>query len=151
MLRSCARVTTSDSRQTNSGESKMSGEVSQRFEQANAVATSASDSLAEVLRKLCDDASCKPTDATSGTSKTQVNADSIELVNHGQVKHMVLPPKWEEGTAEYGTVGNSSFRQFHPPGDPDVRLCFYFRGRRMGDDAAQQFRAILDKPPHALT
>jgi len=76
---------------------------------------------------------------------------AMTIINHGQIEKMPLPQGWEEGQPNSGGIGTRSFREIHPPADPDAKLCFYYRGLPASDGAGKNFKEILDKPPHILT
>ena len=74
-----------------------------------------------------------------------------ESISIGQVSAMSLPPGWKEGKPEKSGTGTSSFREFHPEERPDAKLCFYYRGRRLSEEAGRTFHSILEKPAHILS
>ena len=83
-----------------------------------------------------------PTDKSGGKMGTTVSL--------GQIDQIDIPPGWQEGTAQKPTGGSSLFREFHPADNPEVRLCFYYRGRRISEEAGQAFHSMLEQPPHVL-
>jgi len=76
---------------------------------------------------------------------------TLEVIDHGQIKRMVLPPDWREGERVERVVGNSSLRQFHPSDNDSVTLYFYYRGHDLADHAAGRFRDTLRAPEHRLS
>src|SRR5687768_13635992 len=79
-------------------------------------------------------------------------AESIKITHHGQIAEMSLPRGWVEGSpyAFDGGLGTRSFRETHPPEDPDASLCFFYRGLPIAEDVGKSFKEILEKPPHVL-
>jgi len=76
-----------------------------------------------------------------------------EVKGHGQIAEMSLPKGWIEG-APYrfsGGIGTRSFREIHPPDDPNAMLCFYYRGLPISQEGGQKFHDVLSKPPHDLS
>ncbi len=71
--------------------------------------------------------------------------------NYGQISNMAMPAGWVPGEQLNNVVGNSSFRQFHPSDNPDVRLSFYYRGRRTSEAAGEKFRRLLEERLHLLS
>ncbi len=76
---------------------------------------------------------------------------SLELSDHGQVRKIDIPPGWEEGPNYDGREHSASYKEFHPAGDKDCQLGFYYRGRRTSEAAGKNFHDQLAKPPHALS
>ncbi len=72
------------------------------------------------------------------------------IVSQGQVAEMTLPSGWQEGRTEGAVSGTSSYREFTPENEKDVKVCFFFRGRRMSKDASEAFSKLLKEPAHML-
>ncbi|HEY9868983.1 MAG TPA: hypothetical protein V6D08_07440 [Candidatus Obscuribacterales bacterium] len=89
-----------------------------------------------------------PMDLVSGRSAGKIPGS---LQDHGQIQRMSIPAGWQEGPSSINGAGTSHFREFHPREDPQVKLCFYYRGLRTSREAAKNFRDVLDKPPHVLS
>ncbi len=68
-----------------------------------------------------------------------------DTISIGQVEEMKLPTGWTEGTTSKPVGGSSLFREFHPADDPEAKLCFFYRGRRVSDQSAKDFVAALKK------
>lgn len=81
---------------------------------------------------------------------TILKDESVIIRDHGQIDCMTLPAGWIEGESQYNVVGDSSFRQFHPPKNKDVALCFFYSGRPADDQSAVFFQSLLEQPPHSL-
>lgn len=79
------------------------------------------------------------------TTKTQ------ELVDHGQIDRMTLPHGWEASRSQDGVVGSSTYKDFCPPDNKEVKMAFFFRGRPVSEYAATTFHTLLAKAPHILT
>jgi hypothetical protein len=71
-------------------------------------------------------------------------------VSIGQVHEMKIPSGWMEGQSVKPVGGSSLFREFHPSEDPEVKLCFFYRGRRVSDQSAKAFHSALEQPAHTL-
>jgi len=70
--------------------------------------------------------------------------------NLGQIKFMSLPPDWAEDRRIAAIRANSFLTWFHPPGDGDITIGFFFRGKRAGRLASRNFHELLSLPPHSL-
>lgn len=75
----------------------------------------------------------------------------LEITNYGRIGYISLPPGWVETQQPAGEQDRRRFREFHPPDKPRVKICFFFRGHRTGQESAQAFQSILSKPTHVLT
>lgn len=84
-----------------------------------------------------------PTDKSGGKVATTFSL--------GQIQEMQPPAGWQEGKPVKPTAGSSLYQEFHPADQPDVRLCFYYRGRRVSESAGEAFHDILQKPAHTLS
>ncbi len=76
---------------------------------------------------------------------------SLGRDNYGQISNMAMPAGWVPGEQIDNFVGNSSYKQFHPATDKNVRLSFYYRGRRTTAASGQRFHALLKEPCHLLS
>ncbi len=74
----------------------------------------------------------------------------IEVTGVGQVKTMEVPGNWEAGPDYSKRQHSATYQEFHPTGQRDSQLGFYYRGRRTSEMAGKNFHALLDKPPHTL-
>src|SRR4030095_14258449 len=79
-----------------------------------------------------------------------MTAATTELRHQGQVKRMTLPGGWQEREIDLDDHDLASLREFNPPGVPQVRLCFYYRGIPIDAESASRFRDLLEKPAHDL-
>lgn len=85
-----------------------------------------------------------------------VEAGQLEIIGHGQIKSMVLPPGWvekEEPEAEAAAIGKvDSAVVFHPPEGDAARICLYYRGYplRVGD-FARRFSELVAGQERALS
>lgn len=72
------------------------------------------------------------------------------LPDYGQIDHMNLPEGWHLSQVHHREIGGYSFRQCNPPDDPEVAICFFYRGLGLPPQESQEFCGILTKPPHQL-
>lgn len=77
------------------------------------------------------------------------NSKMTRVSDLGQISEMTLPQDWKLGTTDSGSGG--TFREYHPAGRPEVKICFYYRGQRIGEEEGAAFKAVLDKPAHVLS
>jgi hypothetical protein len=70
------------------------------------------------------------------------------IIDHGQIKRLVLPDDWLEHTAD---SGSANLREFQPTGRQDVRLCLYYRGLPMSTESGGAFKNILHAEKHFLS
>jgi hypothetical protein len=75
----------------------------------------------------------------------------IDLRDHGQVKAMRLPQGWVEAEVNHQPFDLATTRMFHPEGNPQTRLCFYYRGGPVSPNSAGHFCKLLEQSPHELT
>src|SRR5262249_34497183 len=77
---------------------------------------------------------------------------SPEVRNRGQIAEMTLPERWGGAPPGQfsGGIGMKSRRVIHPPEAPRVRLCFFYRGLPMSEDAGKHFFNVLQGPPHSV-
>ena len=74
------------------------------------------------------------------------------IYDHGQIRHMSIPPGWEEGEPEaYLGIGYRSFREVHPMLDPAAKLCFFYRGGPIRPLPGERFHALITSPAHMLS
>ncbi|MBX9568683.1 MAG: hypothetical protein K2X77_07290 [Candidatus Obscuribacterales bacterium] len=77
-----------------------------------------------------------------------------DLTNLGQIDSMELPSGWVSGKPHVSGEAPehaATYQEFHPPGDDDCQLGFYYRGRRVSKLAGETFHKILKQPEHVLT
>lgn len=80
----------------------------------------------------------------------KAKANMTQISDIGQVLSMTIPSSWKEG--EPATLpANAFFKEYHVANEPDVKLCFFYRGQRSSPAAAEAFRSLLQKPDHLLT
>jgi len=72
-----------------------------------------------------------------------------EEISTGQIHSMVMPAGWEK-RSDVRLPAGAGLVEFHPHGQDDVRLNAFYRGRRVGIEAANAFKECLAKPPHQL-
>lgn len=75
---------------------------------------------------------------------------SLEVLNHGQIKRLVLPPGWVEEQVERGEFQLWSLRQFHPLESHSVTLSLYYRGHPVSAASGESFESLLEKGAHEL-
>lgn len=90
-------------------------------------------------------------DVLSAVKATATRPDHGEITNLGQLKKMDMPPGWEEGPDYTKRQHSASYHEFHPNGEPECQLGFYYRGRRTSEAAGRNFHNILERPAHALS
>lgn len=71
--------------------------------------------------------------------------------NIGQIEQMLLPENWVKGVVYKAGIGGDLFQEYHPKSEPDVTMCFYYRGLRTSKVAGEIFHKVLQKSPHKLT
>jgi microcompartment protein CcmK/EutM len=64
---------------------------------------------------------------------------------------MSLPSEWIAAPAHKANIGGDLFREYHISGDPELKLCFYYRGIRTSQFDGETFKQVLQKPPHDLS
>jgi len=69
----------------------------------------------------------------------------------GQIRKIRLPDGFVESSRQENVEGNSSLRTFCFADDPDVRICFFYRGYCVNEPTANQFRKTLEPPVHVLS
>ena len=82
---------------------------------------------------------------------TGIKAPSAEVKDLGQVEKMTMPSGWEAGPDYSKRQHAASYQEFHPPGQPECQLGFYYRGRRTSETAGELFKDVLAKPAHELS
>lgn len=73
-----------------------------------------------------------------------------KVLKLGQIKEMVIPEAWQ-ASSDRPLGGTSMYAEFHPPDKAQVKLGFYYRGRRISKAAGATFRRILQYPDHVLS
>lgn len=74
------------------------------------------------------------------------------IQDHGQIKVLNLPQEFQEVEieAEAGALSVNSIKEFQVSGVDDTRLCLYYRGSKVSNQSAQNFKNILAMKPHVL-
>jgi hypothetical protein len=103
-------------------------------------------SSGDELEKFLDDLLPQSSPAAPGAASGAAPSLSI-----GQVKQLTIPAGWVEGPQKKSSGGSGHFREFHPPDSPEVKLCFYYRGRRLSVRDGAAFNAVLAAQPHVLS
>ncbi|MBX3135959.1 hypothetical protein KF707_06965 [Candidatus Obscuribacterales bacterium] len=75
---------------------------------------------------------------------------TTEVVDHGQIKRLLLPAGWTETATTGSDNHEQSLREFSPQDSEDTRLCFYYRGFPYELPTGAAFKAVLEAPPHSL-
>ncbi|MCA9800547.1 MAG: hypothetical protein KC777_01100 [Cyanobacteria bacterium HKST-UBA02] len=71
--------------------------------------------------------------------------------DHGRIEEMPLPPGWSEHRQiEDNAPGMPDLREFQADGEPEVKLCLYYRGRLMTAPGGEAFSKVLEQKPHVL-
>jgi len=78
------------------------------------------------------------------------NSTTTEIIQHGQVKRLALPPGWTETDITRGDTHGISLREFSPADNDDVCLCFFYRGFPFELPTGAAFNSVLAAPPHSL-
>lgn len=75
-----------------------------------------------------------------------------EVLDRGEVRRMVLPKGWILGEVrDKGEEKQYSYATFHPREAANVLLWYFYRGYKMNEREASEFKQVLDKPAHMLT
>jgi hypothetical protein len=74
-----------------------------------------------------------------------------EVTNIGQVALMKLPPGFVIGNSNRPGDGSFFFQEYHLEADPEVKVYFEYRGKRMSKEASEMFYNVLAASPHSLT
>ena len=90
-------------------------------------------------------------DVLSSIMAKATKPDQGEVTNLGQLKKMNMPVGWQPGPDYSQRQHSGSYQEFHPAGDPECQLGFYYRGRRTSEAAGENFHNVLSRPPHALS
>lgn len=80
-----------------------------------------------------------------------MSAQSIEILNDGQIERFNLPSGWIEVEVKHPPHALWSMRDFRPHANSDVRLSIFHRGARISEASARSFQSILSKPVHSLS
>lgn len=80
-----------------------------------------------------------------------VSSAPVEVLNCGQIERMKLPPGWQANQKQEGKIGNSSYRDYTPPDNKEVKMVFFYRGRPVEPGSASAFHGLLEKPAHSLS
>lgn len=76
---------------------------------------------------------------------------STLVSDYGQIKSMSLPAGWLEYEHESQPSSPFYLREFSAPGNPEVKIAFYYRGRRVDARSAEAFHNTLSAEMHDLT
>lgn len=82
---------------------------------------------------------------------TGIRPPAPEVSNLGQIKKMEMPIGWEAGPDYSRRQHSASYQEFHPNGQKDCQLGFYYRGRRTSESAGEKFHDILSAADHELS
>jgi hypothetical protein len=79
-----------------------------------------------------------------------MNKTASTLKKQGQIKSMDLPDGWVECLSEKRTASDF-LREFRAPESAEVKLSFYYRGKRIAPGGAADFLQVLSLPDHELS
>ena len=79
-----------------------------------------------------------------------MNKTTTKLKNQGQIKSMELPDGWVECLLEKRTA-TDFLKEYRSPESAEVKLAFYYRGKRIAPDGAADFLKVLSQPDHELS
>lgn len=82
---------------------------------------------------------------------TGIKPPAPEVTNVGQVRKMEMPLGWEQGPDYSKRQHAANYQEFHPNGQNDCQLGFYYRGRRTSESAGENFHNILSQEDHELS
>ncbi len=68
----------------------------------------------------------------------------------GQISNLSLPENWIAGQTQANAIAADLYKEYNPPNDSDVKLCFYYRGMRCSEPAGDAFRKVLSSTDHQL-
>lgn len=66
-----------------------------------------------------------------------------DVLNHGQIRSMRIPPGWKDGPSETGGIGFRGLRTFLAPDDHEVVISLFYRGFPISEEGSAGFRRIL--------
>ncbi len=104
--------------------------------------------VGDELDRIFDEATIQAAKTKTRERKEEAR---LEITNYGRIGAITLPPGWLEAQQPAGETDKRRFREFTPPGQPVVKICFFFRGHRLADESARAFQSVLEKPGHVLT
>jgi hypothetical protein len=84
--------------------------------------------------------------SVTGASEMRIMTKQV-VVKEGLVERMTLPAGWSENNESR----EEFWREFSPPDREDVKLVFFYRGKRVHREAATNFLKVLNLPEHELT
>jgi hypothetical protein len=70
--------------------------------------------------------------------------------NQGQIKHLTVPLDWRE-IKSHEIGGSQYIREFAPADRDDIKLIFYYRGKRVDQESGENFLKVLALPEHELS
>ncbi len=88
-------------------------------------------------------------DLLDATPRSKDNV-KMEITDIGQVQRMVLTDQWTVPAHQPEVPAGSGFHEYFVKDRPEVKICFYYRGRRTSERSGEAFRGVLQKPPHVL-
>jgi hypothetical protein len=74
----------------------------------------------------------------------------MQIEDYGPVKTILLPDGWVELPAPKMPAGRS-LKEFAPPDQSGVKLCFFYRGEPVSAETGAIFNKVLNLPPHTLS
>jgi len=86
---------------------------------------------------------------TIGNTLGSGRANGGETMSIGQVHSMSIPEDWVK-RGGLDSKAMSGLSEYHPAGHHDVKLNSFYRGMRIGADAAQAFKECLEQAPHLI-
>lgn len=74
---------------------------------------------------------------------------ATESMSAGQIESMNIPDTWVK-REPVNLKSGAGLVEYHPGDNNDVRLNSFYRGNRIGDDAAKAFKHCLNETPHHI-
>jgi hypothetical protein len=69
----------------------------------------------------------------------------------GQIAVMKLPPGFVIGKSNLPGEGTWFFQEYHLEADPEVKVYFEYRGKRISKQSSEKFHNLFTGPPHNLS
>jgi len=82
-----------------------------------------------------------------GDSMTDASVSA--KISTGQIESMDVPEGWVKRENSALRAG-ASLVEYHPPEHDDIRFNSFYRGSRVSEKSARNFRECLNKPAHSL-
>jgi hypothetical protein len=79
-----------------------------------------------------------------------MNKTAATLKKQGQIKSMELPHGWIEIPVEKH-IASDFLKEYRAPENEEVKLSFYYRGKRIAPGGAADFLTVLALPDHELS